>query len=75
MRQLKDNLRVLQSELEKLIEARNDVMRRVEVAERRRMKRTDEVQGWLSRVQAVETEARKLTRDSPQEIDKLCLGG
>ncbi|GAY51860.1 hypothetical protein CUMW_137540 [Citrus unshiu] len=39
------------------------------------MKRTDEVQGWLSRVQAVETEARKLTRDSPQEIDKLCLGG
>ncbi|XP_052288509.1 probable disease resistance protein At5g63020 isoform X2 [Citrus sinensis] len=51
------------------------MMRRIEVAERRRMKRTDEVQGWLSRVQAVETEARKLTRDSPQEIDKLCLGG
>ncbi|KDO52163.1 hypothetical protein CISIN_1g0026912mg, partial [Citrus sinensis] len=75
VRQLKDNLRALQSELEKLIEARNDVMRRVEVAEQRRMKRTDQVQGWLSRVQAAETEVGQLTRDSPQEIDKLCLGG
>ncbi|KDO41954.1 hypothetical protein CISIN_1g041381mg, partial [Citrus sinensis] len=33
------------------------------------------VQGWLSRVEAVEAEVGELTRDTSQEIEKLCLGG
>nr|AFM77964.2 NBS-LRR disease resistance protein NBS39 [Dimocarpus longan] len=39
------------------------------------MKRLHQVQGWLSRVEAEETEVDKLIKDSAQEIEKLCLGG
>lgn len=52
------------------------MIRRVIVAEERhQMKRMDRVQGWLSRVEAVETKADELMRDSSQEIEKLCLRG
>ncbi|KAK9232170.1 hypothetical protein WN943_022413 [Citrus x changshan-huyou] len=46
---LKDNILTLQTELQKLLETRNDVLRRVIIAEQRHMRRTDQVQGWLSR--------------------------
>ncbi|KAH9714927.1 Disease resistance protein SUMM2 [Citrus sinensis] len=62
---LEDKLIALQNELQKLTEVRNDVMRRVVVAEQHyMMKRKAQVQGWLSGVEAVEAE--KL---------KNCLGG
>ena len=32
------------------------------------------MQGWLSRVQAVEIEARELMRDSSQEIETMSWG-
>lgn len=72
---LKDNILTLQTELQKLLETRNDVLRRVIIAEQRHMRRTDQVQGWLSRVQTVELEVAELISDSAQEIEKLCLGG
>ncbi|KAJ0075939.1 hypothetical protein Patl1_34594 [Pistacia atlantica] len=73
--ELKDNLDALQTELQKLIEARNDVMRRVNIAEQQQMKRTDQVQGWLSRVQDVEAGAGEVLEIRSQEIEKLCCGG
>ncbi|KAJ4718435.1 NBS-LRR type disease resistance protein [Melia azedarach] len=39
------------------------------------MKRLNQVQGWLSRVEAAETIADELIRRGSQEKEKLCLGG
>ncbi|KAJ4721597.1 NBS-LRR type disease resistance protein [Melia azedarach] len=38
------------------------------------MKRLEQVQGWLSRVQDVETEAKKLKQEGRQEFGQLCVG-
>lgn len=73
--QLPDNLAALQRELKKLLEARNDIRIRVTVAEQQQMRRLEQVQGWLSRVQDAETEAGKLIQKGLQEVERLCLGG
>ncbi|KAH9667212.1 putative disease resistance protein [Citrus sinensis] len=73
--QLEDNLDDLQTKLEQLIEAKDDVMNRVEIAERQQMSRLNQVQGWVSRVEAVKAEADQLIRVGSQEIERLCLGG
>ena len=73
--QLENNLVAVQTELQKLIETKNDVMMRVANAEQQQLRRLNRVQGWLSRVEAVEAEVGELTRDTSQEIEKLCLGG
>ncbi|KAH9715227.1 putative disease resistance protein [Citrus sinensis] len=73
--QLEDNLANLKTQLQKLIEAKDDVMTRVANAEQHQMRRLNKVQGWLSRVESVEAEVGELIRHSTQEIDKLCLGG
>ncbi|XP_031265180.1 probable disease resistance protein At5g63020 [Pistacia vera] len=76
IRDLEKNLGVLQTDCRKLIEARNDVTRRVMIAEEQHeMKRLEQVQGWLSRVEAVGTEVEEIIKDSSQEIERLCLGG
>ncbi|GAY55216.1 hypothetical protein CUMW_162710 [Citrus unshiu] len=72
---LQDNLVALETELGKLIAAKNDVMMRVVNAERQQLRTLDQVQVWLSRVEAVKTEADELIRHGSQEIDKLCVGG
>lgn len=51
---LKENSDALQTEMKKLIETRNDVMRRVIIDEQQRKQRTDQVQGRLLRVQYIE---------------------
>ncbi|GAY62768.1 hypothetical protein CUMW_220410 [Citrus unshiu] len=74
--ELEDNLDALLTELQKLIEAKNDVMTRVVNAEQQQqLRRLNKVQGWLSRVEGAETEIGELITDSTQEIQKLCLGG
>ncbi|KAK9229538.1 hypothetical protein WN944_022501 [Citrus x changshan-huyou] len=76
IRNLQENVLALETELGKLIEAKNDVMARVVNAERQpMMTRLNKVQGWLSRVDAVKAEADELIRHGSQEIEKLCLGG
>ncbi|XP_052300779.1 probable disease resistance protein At5g63020 [Citrus sinensis] len=72
---LQDNLVALETELGKLIVAKNDVMMRIVNAERQQLRTLDQVQVWLSRVEAVKTEADELIRHGSQEIDKLCVGG
>ena len=60
---LTENRVTLRTELQKLRELKNDVNRKVDVAERQQMKRLDQVQGWLSRVEAMETEVGQLIGD------------
>ncbi|KAJ0008246.1 hypothetical protein Pint_30532 [Pistacia integerrima] len=73
--ELEDNVNSLKNELQKLVDTKADVKRTVDIAERRQMQRLSKVQGWLSRVEAEETEVGELLRDSSQEIEKLCLEG
>ncbi|KAK2651485.1 hypothetical protein Ddye_011341 [Dipteronia dyeriana] len=48
--ELRDNLASLKSELRNLIQARDDVIVKINLAERRLMKRTNQVQGWLQKL-------------------------
>ncbi|TXG69288.1 hypothetical protein EZV62_004223 [Acer yangbiense] len=74
--QLEDNLVRLQSELQKLIHTRNDVLSRVIFDERPlKMKRTEQVQDWLLKVQAAENKVAELQQFKDKETQKLCLGG
>ncbi|GAY67805.1 hypothetical protein CUMW_259430 [Citrus unshiu] len=75
IRNLQDNLDALDTELGNLIAKKNDVMRRVVDAERKQMIRLERVQRWISRVDAVKTEADQFIGDRSQEIEKLCVGG
>ncbi|KAL5757497.1 hypothetical protein ACOSP7_020108 [Xanthoceras sorbifolium] len=75
---LKDNLHALKKSLEDLTEAKEDVLRRIDIAERQqqpRQRRLNLVQLWLTRVQEVETQVDQLQTVSSQEIEKLCLRG
>ncbi|XP_052300800.1 probable disease resistance protein At5g63020 isoform X6 [Citrus sinensis] len=72
---LQDNLDALETELGRLIAAKNDVMMRVVNAERQQMRRREGVQQWVSRVDAVKTGADELITDGSEEIGKLCVGG
>ncbi|KAL5758136.1 hypothetical protein ACOSP7_020747 [Xanthoceras sorbifolium] len=73
--EIQHNLVALRTAAEKLVEVKSDVKMRVMVAEQQNMKRLNQVQGWISRVEAVEIEVSEIFRDSSQEIEKLCLGG
>ncbi|KAH9715176.1 putative disease resistance protein [Citrus sinensis] len=75
IRNLQDNLVALETELGNLISIKNDLMRRVDDDERKQMIRLERVQRWISRVDAVKTEADQFIGDRSQEIEKLCVGG
>ncbi|XP_017985283.1 PREDICTED: probable disease resistance protein At5g63020 [Theobroma cacao] len=72
---LEENLADLNTALDELKERRNDVMRKVNIAEQGNMKQLDQVQGWLSRTEAMINDVDQLITDGPQEIKKLCMGG
>ncbi|KAB2043457.1 hypothetical protein ES319_D01G019000v1 [Gossypium barbadense] len=62
---LEDNLYALQAEVEKLKELRGDLTSR----------RLNQVEGWLQRANHVVADADQLSRESPQQVEKLCMGG
>ncbi|XP_022724765.1 probable disease resistance protein At5g63020 [Durio zibethinus] len=73
---LEENVEALKTAIAELTDLRNDVIRRVKIAEdQQRLIRLDQVQGWLSRAETLINEADLLTVQSPQEIKKLCMGG
>ncbi|KAL6334001.1 hypothetical protein AAG906_000052 [Vitis piasezkii] len=39
------------------------------------MQRLDQVQGWLSRVETLETQVTQLIGDGTEEVEKKCMGG
>ncbi|KAK2639978.1 hypothetical protein Ddye_027773 [Dipteronia dyeriana] len=74
----RDDIDVLKTELDNLIQTRNDVMKKIaeeEGDQQQPMKPTNEVQLWLSRVQAVETEVDELITGASEELEKLHPGG
>ncbi|GAY60055.1 hypothetical protein CUMW_199140 [Citrus unshiu] len=72
---IEDNLVALRTKMDDLIEARNDVMRRVTIAERQQMTRLNRVQLRLTRVQGLAIEVDQLQEVKSQEVERLCLGG
>ncbi|XP_022724510.1 probable disease resistance protein At1g12280 isoform X2 [Durio zibethinus] len=73
---LEENVEALKIALAELTDLRNDVIRRVKIAEdQQQLKRLDQVQGWLSRAETLINGAHLLIEQSPQEIKKLCVGG
>ncbi|KAJ0043600.1 hypothetical protein Pint_19171 [Pistacia integerrima] len=75
VRDLKDNLQALETDLQQLIQTRNDVTRRVCVDEQNQMQRMERVQGWLQEVQGAIAEVDELLQLKSQQTYKLCLGG
>ena len=60
--------------MEELKYVGEDVKRRVEDAEKHQMmKRRNEVNGWLNRLDSLEREVNKLLEEGGQEIQKRCL--
>ena len=72
---LDENRVTLRIGLQKLRELKNDVNRKVDVAERQQMKRLDQVQGWISRVEDMETEVGQLIGDGVETLEKKRLCG
>ncbi|KAK9208670.1 hypothetical protein WN944_001030 [Citrus x changshan-huyou] len=73
---LQGNLDALQTEFDKLIQAKDDLLNEVNLAEQQpRTRRTYQVKGWLQRVQLMGTKVTTLQATRAQEIDRLCLGG
>ncbi|KAM5578876.1 putative disease resistance protein [Rosa sericea] len=73
---LQKNLLALTTSLEELKCIKNDVKRKVEVVEQQpHMKRLDQVQGWIVRVETMETQVNEVLNDRIQETEKLCCGG
>ncbi|KAJ9692580.1 hypothetical protein PVL29_011571 [Vitis rotundifolia] len=75
LRKLPENLVELGTACERLRELRNDVKRKVDIAEREQLQPLDQVQGWLSRVETLETQVTQLIGDGTEEVEKKCLGG
>ncbi|KAB2095180.1 hypothetical protein ERO13_A01G018300v2 [Gossypium hirsutum] len=73
---LEDNLHALQTEVAGLKELRSDLMSRVRIAEdEQRLKRLNQVEGWLSRAETLINDADQLIFQSSQHVDNLCMGG
>ncbi|XVE58782.1 hypothetical protein DITRI_Ditri04bG0196900 [Diplodiscus trichospermus] len=73
---LEENLEALEIARAELMDLRNDVIRRVKIAEeQQQLKRLDQVQGWLSRAENLINGADLLIVQGPKEVKRLCLGG
>ncbi|KAK8664185.1 hypothetical protein V6N13_083984 [Hibiscus sabdariffa] len=72
---LEESLSKLKTALDELKEKRDDVMRKVNIAEQQSLKPLNEVQGWLSRAATMINEVDHRIIDGNDEIKKLCMGG
>ncbi|PON61871.1 hypothetical protein PanWU01x14_142890 [Parasponia andersonii] len=70
-----ENLEALKKALDDLRVRKNDLLRRVTVAEDQQLMRLEEVQRWISLVEEVETETYELMLRNSREINRLCLCG
>ncbi|XP_058074769.1 disease resistance protein RPS2-like [Magnolia sinica] len=61
---LQKNMDSLKNGMNELKCARNDVKKRVEVAERKKLKRTDHVHWWLEKVESIEREVNAVVEES-----------
>ena len=71
---LQENLESLRNEMQELKNVYLDVKSGVEVEEQRQMRRTNEVDGWLHSVLAIEAQVDQILQKGDQEIQKKCFG-
>ncbi|XP_022735336.1 probable disease resistance protein At5g63020 [Durio zibethinus] len=71
---LQENLADLNAALDELKERRNDVLRKIVIDTKQKLRTLDEVRGWLSRAETMIHEVDELLIDGPEEIKNLCLG-
>ncbi|XWS17446.1 hypothetical protein CRYUN_Cryun33cG0068500 [Craigia yunnanensis] len=72
---LEENLQKLRTEKEALNHRRHDVRCRVEVAEQQpRMRRTEEVEVWLTSAETMENEVNVIIQEGDQELQNKCIG-
>ncbi|XP_060959435.1 uncharacterized protein LOC133030647 [Cannabis sativa] len=73
---LKENLKALEKALEELTDVKNELVRRVKIAEEEdQLTCRDTVQRWISRAEAMETEAQALLQRGSEESIRLCFWG
>ncbi|GLT26059.1 hypothetical protein SLA2020_011460 [Shorea laevis] len=72
---LEQNLQALEAEAKRLTEQRDDVNRRVLLAEEQLMEPLEKVKGWLDRVEEKIKEIEQIRGDAPAQINNLGLGG
>lgn len=69
---LDQSIQSLEGALVELTEARDDLKKQVDRAELLGLTCTNQVKGWLERVENVETEVRSITQDVESESNKCC---
>ncbi|KAJ0076268.1 hypothetical protein Patl1_34410 [Pistacia atlantica] len=74
IRHLQENLTSLRQTRDELEDISKDVRSRVEHADQQYRKRTNQVEGWLERVQLKLQEVQNILQKGEQEIQKKCLG-
>ncbi|KAF8392101.1 hypothetical protein HHK36_022443 [Tetracentron sinense] len=72
---LEENLNSLRSAKDDLSSLRNDVKRRVKIAEDHQMNPRDLVKGWINKVDAMEGEVDVIIQEASQLNSQRCLGG
>ncbi|PIA55319.1 hypothetical protein AQUCO_00800212v1 [Aquilegia coerulea] len=75
IRALEENLDQLKDEMTQLIERYNDIKNKVIVEEERQMKRTNQVDGWMKRVEDIRPEVDQIILEGAQHLEKRCLNG
>ncbi|XP_010418102.1 PREDICTED: probable disease resistance protein At1g61310 isoform X1 [Camelina sativa] len=73
IRNLRDNLKNLEREMEDLKAIEDDVQNKVATEERQLRQMRESVKLWLGRVEKTDTEFKDLLRISPTELQNLCL--
>ncbi|KAF8401761.1 hypothetical protein HHK36_012707 [Tetracentron sinense] len=73
---LQEDLSSLRSAMDDLKNVRDDVNRRVKIAEeQQKMWRRDQVEGWLKLVETMEHEVDVIIKDASQQLSRRCLSG
>ncbi|KAF8392105.1 hypothetical protein HHK36_022447 [Tetracentron sinense] len=72
---LEENLNSLRSAKDDLSSLRNDVKRRIKIAEDQQMNPRDLVMGWINKVDAMEGEVDVIIQEASQLNSQRCLGG
>ncbi|KAF8388127.1 hypothetical protein HHK36_026793 [Tetracentron sinense] len=72
---LKENLDSLRSEMRKLRSERDQVKRKVTVAEEKQMRSLETVETWLQMVEELGCEVEVVIEEASQQLSKMCLGG
>ncbi|PIA34027.1 hypothetical protein AQUCO_03900137v1 [Aquilegia coerulea] len=75
IRALEENVDQLKDEMTQLIERYNDIKNKVIVEEARQMKRTNQVDGWMKRVEDSRPEVDQIILEGAQHLERRCLNG